>query len=62
MDSTANPKVKTMKGKGVGVRSLARNTSRVEGHAKVLRWGLGRVISNSIIHTNLQKINKLVSA
>jgi len=31
MDLTTNPKVKTTKGKGVGVRSLARNTSGVEG-------------------------------
>jgi len=27
MDSTASPKVKITKGKGVGARSLARNTS-----------------------------------
>jgi hypothetical protein len=31
MDLTASPKVKTMKGKGVAARSLAYNTSRVEG-------------------------------
>jgi len=35
-----NPKVKTIKGEGVGARSLARNTSRLEGHAGVLGWGL----------------------
>ncbi len=31
MDSTASPKVKTMKGKGVGARSLAHSTSGVGG-------------------------------
>jgi hypothetical protein len=35
----------------------------VEGHARPPGWGLGRVTSNSIIHTNLHKPNnKLVSA
>jgi hypothetical protein len=35
----------------------------VEGHAGPPGWGLGRVTSNSIIHTNLHKLNnKLVSA
>jgi len=38
MDSTMSPKVKTTEGKIVGVRSLARNTSRVEGHAGAPRW------------------------
>jgi len=36
MDSIASPKVNTMKGEGVGVHSLARSTSRVEGHVGVL--------------------------
>jgi len=36
MDSTTSPKVKTMEGKGVGVRSMAHNTSGVEGRAEVL--------------------------
>jgi len=31
MDSTANPKVKTTKGEGVGAHSLVHNTSGVEG-------------------------------
>jgi hypothetical protein len=31
MDLVASPKVKAMKGEGVRVRSLAHNTSRVEG-------------------------------
>jgi hypothetical protein len=32
MDSTMSPKMKTTKGERIGVRSLARNTLRVEGH------------------------------
>jgi len=31
MESIASPKVKIMKGEGVGAHSLAHNTSRVEG-------------------------------
>ncbi len=63
MDSIMSPKVKTTKGKGVGVRSLARNTSGVEGRAKALGWGLKRLTSNSITHINLYKLNnKLVNA
>jgi hypothetical protein len=31
MDSTTSPKVKITKGEGIGARSLARITSRVEG-------------------------------
>ncbi len=38
MDSTASPKVNTMEREGLGARSLARSTSRVEGHAKAPRW------------------------
>jgi len=37
MDSIVNPKVKTAKG-GVGVRSLARSTSGVEGHVRAPGW------------------------
>jgi hypothetical protein len=56
-----NPKVKTTKGKGVGVRSLARSISRAEGHVGAPRWGLGWMTSRSIIHTSLHKPNnKLV--
>jgi len=40
MDSITSPKVKTMKGKGIGVRSMARSTSGVEGHVGVPGWGL----------------------
>jgi len=36
MDSTASPKVKTMEGVGVGVRSLVHNTSGVEGRAGIM--------------------------
>jgi len=35
MDSTANPKVKTMEGEGAEVCSLTRKTLGVEGHARV---------------------------
>jgi len=38
MDSTANPKVKTTEGEGVGARSLAHNTSRIEGRVGALGW------------------------
>jgi len=37
MDSTLSPKVKTMEGERVGVCSLVRNTSRVEGHVGALK-------------------------
>jgi hypothetical protein len=63
MDSTLSPKVKTTKGKAVGVHSPAHNTLGVEGCARALEWGLGRLTSKSIIHTDLHKPNnKLVSA
>jgi hypothetical protein len=42
------------------VCSLAHNTSRVEGRDGASRWGLQRLTSKSIIHTDLHK--KLVSA
>jgi hypothetical protein len=46
----------------VGVHSLTHNISKVEGHAEVPRWVFGRVISKSIIHTDLHKPNnKLVN-
>ncbi len=63
MDSFTSPKVKTTQGKGVGARSLACSILGVEGHAKALGQGLGRMTSKSITHTNLHKLNnKLVSA
>jgi hypothetical protein len=61
INSIMNPKVKTTKGEGVGVCSLAHNTLREEGHVGAPGWGLGRRINESIIHTNLHKPNnKLV--
>jgi hypothetical protein len=39
-ESNASSKVKTLE-KIVGIRSLARNTSEVEGCVGVLIWGLG---------------------
>jgi hypothetical protein len=63
MDLILNPKVKIAEGQGIGARSLACNTSGVEGRAGAPRCGLGRMTSESIIHTNLHKPNnKLVSA
>jgi hypothetical protein len=45
------------------MHSLARSTSRVEGRARASKWGLGRLISNSITHINMHKPNhKLVNA
>jgi hypothetical protein len=58
-------KVKQRKDKELGyIRSLDRNTSRVEGRARASRWGLGGVTSELIIHTDLHKPNnqKLFSA
>jgi hypothetical protein len=60
-DSTASSKMKITKEKGVGICSLSCNTLGVEVHARTSKWGLGRVISESIIHTNLHKLNKLVN-
>jgi hypothetical protein len=58
MDSTMSPKVKTMKGEGIGARSLAHNISRVEGRVRALGWGLRRLISNSIIRIDMHKPKK----
>jgi len=55
--------VNTTEELGVGVCSLVRSTSGVKGHVGALGYGLGRVTSKSITHTNLHKPNnKLVSA
>jgi hypothetical protein len=63
MDSTVSSKEKTKEGEGVGTCSLVRNTSGVEGHARVPRWGLKRVKSKSITHIDVHKPNnKLVNA
>jgi hypothetical protein len=52
MDSTLSPKVEIPEGKGVGACSLARSTLGVEGRAGAPRWGLRKLISNSITHRN----------
>jgi hypothetical protein len=58
-----NSKVKIIEGKVVGVCSLSHITLGVKGHVATLGWGLGKLISNSITHTDLHKPNnKLVSA
>jgi hypothetical protein len=47
----------------IRARSLARNILGVEGHVEALRWGVRKVTSKSITHTDLYKpINKLVNA
>jgi len=38
MNSTTSPKVKTIEGERVGVRSLVRNILGVEGYAGAPRW------------------------
>jgi hypothetical protein len=62
IDSTMSPKVEMME-KGVGVHSLACSTSRVDRRAGAPRWGLEKMTSKSINHTDLQKPNnKLFNA
>jgi hypothetical protein len=62
MDSTASPKMKTLEGEGVGMHSLAHSTLVVEGCARTLGCGPGRLTSKSITHTYLYKPNnKLVN-
>jgi hypothetical protein len=56
MESTTSPKVKTPKGEGVGARSLVHNTSGVDGRVGALGWGLGKLTSKSIIHTDLVSV------
>jgi hypothetical protein len=56
-----SPKVKTMKGEGVGHATLARSTSRVEG--RIRAPGLRRLTSKSITHVDMYKPNnKLINA
>jgi len=62
MDPIASPNMKIAEGKGVGARSLAHNTSRVNGCAGAPRWEPGRLINNLITRMDLHKPNKLVSA
>jgi hypothetical protein len=62
-DSNASPKVKIMEEKKVSVRFLTCSISKVKRHARILKWGLGQMISGSIIHMDLYNLNnKLVSA
>jgi hypothetical protein len=58
MDSIVSPKVKTKKRKVVGVCSLAYNTLGLKGCVGAPRWGLKRLTSKSITHTDLHKPNK----
>jgi hypothetical protein len=53
-----NPKMKTIEGKGVGVRSLTRSTSRAEGCVGTLRWGLGQATSKSIYSHRLAELKQ----
>jgi hypothetical protein len=48
--------VKTFE-EGMAICSLAHNTLRVEKRLGVLGWGLERMISEAIIHTDLHKPN-----
>jgi hypothetical protein len=54
--------MKTTKEEINKVRSLICNTSVVEGCVGAPKYGLRQVTSESIIHTNLHKPNKLVNA
>jgi hypothetical protein len=56
-DSNVSPKVKIMEKEIVRVQFLARSTLGVKGMSEALGWGLGRVISESIIHIDLHKPN-----
>jgi hypothetical protein len=53
MDLIVSLKMKTTEGKGIRVRSLVRNISRVEGCAKAPGWGLGSLTSKSITHMDM---------
>jgi len=63
MDSIVSLKVMKPEGKRVGARSLVQNTSKVKGRVGALRWGLRRLASKLITHTDQHKPNnKLISA
>jgi len=66
MDSTVNPKVKTTEEKKLGHIlwfATLRGYKSVLMLARASGWGLRRLTSNSITHTDLHKLNnKLVSA
>jgi hypothetical protein len=54
--------METMEEETIGVHSLVRNTSGVEGRARAPGWGLRWVTIKSIIHMNMYKLhNKFVS-
>jgi hypothetical protein len=50
--------MKIVEGEGIGVRSLVRNPSGVEGPVGAPGWGLGRLTRKSITHMDLHKPNK----
>jgi hypothetical protein len=52
MDSIVSLKVMKLEGKRVGARSLVQNTSKVKGRVGALRWGLRRLTSKLITHTD----------
>jgi hypothetical protein len=54
-DSTMSPKRENNRRIKDWAHFLACSTSRVEGRVGAPRWGLGRMISKSITHTNLHK-------
>jgi hypothetical protein len=51
-NSNVSQKVETMEEEGVRVCSLTRNTLGLEGHVGARGWGLKKVTSGSIFHTN----------
>jgi len=55
MDSITSPKVTIVEGDRVGVHSLARNISGVEGRSGVPGWALGRLTRKSITYMDLHK-------
>jgi hypothetical protein len=57
MDSIVSPKVQIVEEEGIGVRSLVRSTSGVEGCVGASRLGLGTLTSKSITHMELHKPN-----
>jgi len=63
MDSTVNPKVKTMEGEGIGAHSLACSILGVEGHVGVLGWNSKEwQASQLFMRTYTNQTTKLVSA
>ncbi len=61
MDSIANPKVKTMEGKGVGACFLAHNISGVEGLVRAPGWDQERQVIQLLTKTcKIQTTNQLM--